>query len=215
MGKESKAAIKKGSEKTWGEHYQNLGKDVYCKKDYIGNTNHLKGLLQAILDLGPKMVCETGIGTGHLSIWLAEHGIKATGIDTDPVIVENAKKFLESEFEELKVEFLIDDAFRHERDYDVIFHQGLVEHFDNVTITKLLQHQIKHCEWLVVSMPLKDYFKQVPEARFGNERELTEGQWRRIIEEANVGKLVRTFRYGVGQYALILEENLLKAKEVK
>lgn len=79
--------------------------------------------------------------------------------------------------------FITGDAFRlresvHDTLYDVVFHQGLLEHFSDAEIAKLLEQQLEIVPVIVFSVPTPEYEKQ----DLGNERLIPPSSWLDILQ---------------------------------
>jgi cyclopropane fatty-acyl-phospholipid synthase-like methyltransferase len=73
----------------------------------------------------PKTSLELGCGLGNFSCYMAEQGIKATGIDFSPIAIERAKK--KAEDKKCKPTFIVDDVTNLkniEEQFDVAFDVG-------------------------------------------------------------------------------------------
>ncbi len=74
------------------------------------------------------------------------------------------------------------DAFdlATEGEYDVIFHQGFLEHFSDEDIKGLVRAQLKSSSYVVLDVPNHRRAEKVRE--FGNERFLRPAHWRDLFE---------------------------------
>jgi glycosyltransferase involved in cell wall biosynthesis len=133
-------------------------------------------------------VLETGVGFGYGAIWLSFRGALATGIDYSQEIVDRANRINQclngSAF------FYFGDMFRLKEyvrsEYDVIFHQGVLEHFSDDEIRDILSQQIEIGRQVVFSVPSVYY----PfEKEFGNERNLSLEEWEAILKDFSIEKL--------------------------
>ena len=104
-----------------------------------------------------KKVLEVGAGMGGDSIFLAKKGAEVTVLDFSPDALELVKKNAEKNKVTLK---LIEADALHipfkEETFDVIFHQGFLEHFKNPKDYLLEQKRIlKTGGYLIVDVPQK------------------------------------------------------------
>lgn len=128
---------------------------------------------------------ETGIGFGYGAIWLSRRGVQAEGIDYSEDIVERAKSI--NEALDGQATFRFGDFFNlaeHiDGTYDVILHQGVLEHFSDDEIREILRQQVRISQYVIFSVPSIHY----PfEREFGNERLLTLHKWKTILEDFDI-----------------------------
>src|SRR5262245_31899876 len=73
----------------------------------------------------PQTILELGCGVGRLSRYLAQHGLRATGVDFSPIAIEKARARVAAD--DAKPEFLVADVTRLdvlEGPFDVSFDVG-------------------------------------------------------------------------------------------
>jgi hypothetical protein len=131
---------------------------------------------------------ETGIGSGYGPVWLSHRGIKAFGLDYSPRLVERAAQI--NNLLHGRATFFAGDLFDlyHEgaEKYDVIHHQGVLEHFTVPQIRAALAQQTACADFVVFSVPSVNY----PfEPEFGDERLLPIEEWERILAPFEVEEL--------------------------
>ncbi|MBI5065267.1 class I SAM-dependent methyltransferase [Candidatus Woesearchaeota archaeon] len=171
----------------WADFYKNTA----SLKDFLGNYYSYE-LFEEIIKHSPKRILEVGTGTGVMSILLSHLGYQTTAIDNDQKVLDNAKK--NSEKFNGKVKFEKADTFKlpySDKSFDVTFSQGLIEHFSNADIEKMLKEQMRVSKKaVVVSVPNNYYsIKEV-----GNERLLTGKSWENLLKRLT-GKKVYSFDY--------------------
>lgn len=140
------------------EHWETLWQEkkkvvqqVYSNEDRI-----LRQLLH-VCDLQGKRVLEVGAGTGRDSFALIEHGAEIVQLDYSV----NSLQILKGLSEELHVQTSIvgGDTFQlpfRDETFDVVFHQGLLEHFRHPQAESLLKENIrvlKRGGYLLVDVP--------------------------------------------------------------
>jgi len=131
---------------------------------------------------------ETGIGSGYGSIWLSKIDVAVDGIDYSQDIVEQANRT--NEQLNGNAEFHFGDMFdlKHyiTKNYDVIFHQGVLEHYEDDKIREILTQQINCARYVIFSVPSINY----PfEREFGDERLMTIKEWEAILKPFKVEEL--------------------------
>ncbi len=139
---------------------------------------------RALCPVGGRAL-ETGVGFGYGAIWLSLHGIHAEGIDYAPAIVERGSEI--SRRLGGSAQFRYGDMFRLAEaapgPYDLIFHQGCMEHFSDDEIHQILRQQVAISRRVLFSVPSAFY----PfEREYGNERLMTTEEWRKILAEFEI-----------------------------
>lgn len=114
-----------------------------------------------------------------MSAFLSYMTPRVVSIDLSRTIVERCRKETRPLFG--RARYAVADAFhldeRGER-YSIAVSQGLMEHFDDDQIGRLVEQQLKVCDRVSFSVPNAAYGKQ----DFGNERLLTVDEWRRLLK---------------------------------
>lgn len=185
----------------WSEFYAG----EYTSLRYLDNITKHMVLIKEILRLKPKRTLEVGTGTGSMAIFINHLGLEVTSIDKEEEILNRAN-VLASKLKQ-KVNFVLCDAFElskrfKPKEFDVVFSQGLFEHFDNEQIIKLLDEQLKVGKVVIFSVPSKYRYQR----DLGNERLLNINQWKRILKDF---KLEYIGYYG-NPGIMILIKNFLK-----
>lgn len=158
----------------WSDYYaQPVDADLYIR--------HLFGqreFLTTILESNCQTMLEVGAGTGVMSIFLSQLGRQVTTLDNDPKIVRlselNREKFGG------KNQVVLGDAFKlpfPDNSFDLVFHQGLLEHFSDVEIHQLIIEHLRVAPVVIFSVPNHNY----PRREFGNERLLTKNKWETVL----------------------------------
>jgi len=167
--------------KKWEEVY----KTENTMEDFIGNVANHSTLLSEIFIERPKRILEIGSGSGTLGIFLSHFNFKVTSIDSNGKVIELAKKH--NKLFSGKVKFIKQDAFKlgfKGDSFDLVYHQGFLEHFSNEEIIALLKEQLRIAPIVVLSVPNNHYgHKDV-----GNERLLSKEGWERILSKFNVAE---------------------------
>lgn len=160
--------------KSWGHFYsQEINIDYFIKNIFF----HLP-LFKSIYQQNPTRILEIGSGTATMSIFLSYLGLQVTSLENDKKVLKEAKKLVKK-FKG-RVNFILGDAFRlpfEDKSFDVVFHQGLLEHFKNEDIFKLLNEHLRVGQIVVFSVPNNYY----PQRDFGNERLLSQKYWEKLL----------------------------------
>jgi len=165
--------------KSWDKFYSN-----WTKKDYEKHITAWKGFCHKIAEFTPKhgKILEVGFGTGMMSIYLATLGFKVTGIDNCKIQIERARR-LAKEIG-VEVNFLHQDILSHsiKSTFDTSFSQGLLEHFSDEYIKKIIKIQFELAKVVLFSVPLDKFGHKSR----GDERLLSENYWKKLIKEYNI-----------------------------
>lgn len=170
----------------WGYFYSKS----YDLDYLIQNTACHREMFDLIFEENPKKVLEVGIGTGSMSIFLSYLGFDVTALDNDKQVLSKAKKLANKL--NGKVKFLLGDAFKipfKDNSFDVVFHQGLLEHFSDEEIYHLLDEQLRIGRIVILSVP-NNLYKQKD---FGNERLLSNEYWDNLLKSRYA--LLNSFSY--------------------
>ena len=124
MSKKGRHSTRQNWERFW-EQKQRV-EDVY------DNAERIVHKLKANVELSGKKVLEVGAGTGRDSFMLVKEGALVYVLD----YAENSLKIMQQLHQKaaLNVQLLQADAFKlpiANNSFDVVFHQGLLEHFRN------------------------------------------------------------------------------------
>ncbi|MFA5967361.1 MAG: class I SAM-dependent methyltransferase [Patescibacteria group bacterium] len=163
----------------WSEYYA-AGLEL---DSYIRNLYGQREFLAEIVATNSQKILEVGAGTGAMSIFLSQLGLDVTTLDNDPAVLKGAEK-ARQEFGGHN-QIVAGDAFKlpfPDNSFDLIFHQGLLEHFTNVQIQQLLDEQLRVAPLVILSVPNANY----PRRDFGNERLLRKKDWENVLRPYQV-----------------------------
>ncbi|PLV56869.1 glycosyltransferase [Thermotoga sp. SG1] len=136
----------------------------YSEHDILSLVNSPEGkvlrsefvnLLNRFFVLKGSKILEAGCGSGIISIDLSKRGAHYTGIDISQDSVNLSEK-VASFFELRNVNFRKMDAFNtvfSEREFDIVFNIGVVEHFQDEDIIKMLKEMARVGRFIVVGVP--------------------------------------------------------------
>lgn len=125
-------------------------------KDVYSNSPRIRENLVPLIDLEDKYVLEVGAGTGRDSLYMAEDGARLVLLDYS---MNSLKLIQEALPASSRVSILGGNAFSlpfHDGTFDVVFHQGLLEHFKKPDAEQLLKENIRVLKpggLLVVDVP--------------------------------------------------------------
>lgn len=164
-------------------------KAYYAKPARLGdlvadNLFHLYFILR-ILMLRPRSLLEVGCGPGHHGILLAKMrsgGGRKCLLDSEPYVLDKARRL--SQAVHAEVEYIVADAFAlpfRNRSFDVVFSQGLLEHFRPEQAELTLVEQIRVSRRAVVfSVPSSEN----PFEGTGDEQRRSVQEWKEISSRA-------------------------------
>ncbi len=158
----------------WKEYYQNL-----TASDFIGNLFGQREFLEEIIRLAPGKSLEVGAGSGSLSIFLSYLGFSVVASDKEPEIIEVIREN-NRRFGGKVREVILADSFRlpyPQDSFDLVFHQGVLEHFADAEIRQMLLEQLRVAPQVLFSVPNQNY----PRRDLGDERLLSGLAWRSIL----------------------------------
>ena len=177
--------------------------------EYYSNSDRVLRNLARTVDLAGKTVLEIGAGTGRDSLHLVEY--KAVVYQLDYAF--NALKLMKDVVAEsgLEAHLIGGDAFQlpfADGTFDIVFHQGLLEHFREPTATNLLKENarvLKPGGLLLVDVPQRYHVYTIMKhilialnAWFaGWEREFSIGELEHKLKEL---KLTPVHSYGEWMY---------------
>lgn len=166
-------------DRTWG--------DVYSKPadvtHFIENINVHKDFLDEMCKVDPKRVVEVGCGSGTLSVFMSHMGCRVTAVDVDDDVLMRAEKASEALNGDVK--FIKGDAFNlpfGDKEFDISFSQGVLEHFSDEDIVKMVTEQLRVSKRVMFSVPNRHYNHK----DFGNERLMSVCEWEKILSEFNI-----------------------------
>jgi len=170
----------------WEEFYAH----PISMREYISNICMHKEFFLSILDEQPQNALEVGLGSATMAAFLSHLGVNVTAVDNNATVLSRAEETCRA----LKVNVRLQkmDAFKLEfdrRSFDVVYHQGLLEHFTDDKIRTLLREQLRVGQVVVFSVPCQTYGRR----DIGDERLLTKDEWEEILSSFRV---VQTQYYG-------------------
>jgi SAM-dependent methyltransferase len=125
-------------------HWESFWEERHDVEGVYSNGDRILRNLQAVMSLRGKRILEIGAGTGRDSFPLAAEGARVTQLDYSV----HSLKILRNLAAQLTVpvEIIGGDTFRlpfRDGTFDVVFHQGLLEHFRKPAAEQLLRENIR------------------------------------------------------------------------
>jgi len=138
-------------------------------------------LLSAVLRRARGAALEVGVGSGAQSALLSRVLPRVVTVDNDARVLAAARYNLERFGRAVRP--VLGDAFAlpfRARAFGVALSQGLMEHFDEPDVVRLIREQLRVCRSVVFSVPSDHY----PRQDVGDERLLPPAAWRRMVDRA-------------------------------
>lgn len=203
--------VKKSTKIHWEKYWKS--------KDHQPQVVHKELLdnLQKIVTIKGKRILEIGTGMGGDSFYLVKKGAEVTVLDFSSAALKKLRASADKE--KVKLHTILADAKKiplEAESFDIIFHQGFLEHFRNPELYLLEQKRIlKKGGFLLVDVPqkfttytLKKHFKMWQGKWFsGWEKEYSINQLESLLRKAGL-KVVCS--YGWGYYGKLYKIRHLK-----
>ena len=163
--------------KTWAKFYANVCGSRRLLEGSILANQAFVGELARLVKAGDK-VLEVGAGTGVLGWPLAQAGIEVTCLDNDEEVLRMCE--INAKVLGANIKYVFGDGFDipfEESSFNLAYSEGLVEHYSDDDIHRLLEEQLRVAPIVVVGVPLEG----CTDIAFGNERWLSVAEWERIL----------------------------------
>lgn len=125
-------------------HWESFWRDRHAVEDVYSNGDRILRNLQRITSLEGLRVLEVGAGTGRDSFPLAQCGARVVQLDYSVQSLAILKE-LAAQLD-MPVDIVGGDTFSlpfRDSSFDVVFHQGLLEHFREPAARRLLEENIR------------------------------------------------------------------------
>jgi ubiquinone/menaquinone biosynthesis C-methylase UbiE len=138
-------------------HWESFWQDKKDIDEVYSNADRILRNLLAVTDLRGKKILEIGAGTGRDSFPLVQHGAEVVQLDYSPQSLRILKNLALEQHVEVTI--LGGDAFSlpfRDETFDIVFHQGLLEHFRKPRAELLLQENVRVLKkggFLLVDVP--------------------------------------------------------------
>lgn len=140
--------------------------------------------LQRYVSRGDQ-VLEVGCGSGTMAVLMADLGIRVTACDIDAELVRRLGSKYSAWICEGQLAIQTADMFClpwAEKHFDLVYHQGVLEHFPDDRIVAALREQARVAHLVAFDVPNNRDTTQP----FGDERLLTVQHWRKLIRAAGL-----------------------------
>lgn len=147
------------------EHWDDFWQQKQSVNEIYSNADRILRNLTRITSLDGKRVLEIGAGTGRDSLPLAKHGALVTQLDYSQNALTLLKRLADAE--KIPVTIVGGDTFSlpfRKHTFDIVFHQGLLEHVRPAQAKDLLRENIRVLKpggLLLVDVPQRYHFYTV------------------------------------------------------
>jgi len=161
----------------WGAYY---AADYTLPRihEHLGHMQYLLSVCRQ--HFGGSRVLEAGTGTGLLAIYLSQEGFNVYGLDYDPDVL-NLNRELNARFGGM-VKLTRGDMFAlpfPDHSLDAIYHQGLLEHFDEGDIVRALSEHTRVAKRVIFTVPTVRWKGGLR----GDERLWTGRTWHALLQD--------------------------------
>ena len=174
--------------KTWSDYYSRLDIGDFLRR--FPFPSQTSSLVARYAQRGDRIL-EAGMGTAVDSIYLSHYEYQIFGIDKELQIVKNARELNESL--KGKAKFIQMDTFKlgfKDNSFDLIFHEGTIEHYNNKEIIEMLKEQLRVAKIVILGVPTSRYPRSAPGTypggSFGDENFLTFRQLKEVLVDFKI-----------------------------
>lgn len=197
----------KREKKDWKSLYNiYIQKDFKNWDDYFHTKMRLKKKFIKLVvkySKNGKPIIECGCGTGKTSVYLATLGIDTYAVDIEKSMVEQTSKLShkinKGNFVKASLNDINNLPFK-KKFFSVAHSSGVMEHFSNKQIVKIINEQLRIADFCIFSVPSKYFDKKM----LGNERFLRKKEWKKIILQSDATIINETgYHYKKFKYRML------------
>jgi len=161
--------------------------EYLSKESLFTNAVRLRYLIWTIeryLPHGSRLL-EVGFGSGATAVLLADLGYRVTALDIDEVLVNRVRSRYADWIRSGRLEVRQADMLAlpwQQQDFDLAYHQGVLEHFPDEQIVQALREQARVARWVIFDVPNHRLMVRP----FGDERLLPPLHWRQLIKQSDL-----------------------------
>jgi ubiquinone/menaquinone biosynthesis C-methylase UbiE len=144
----------------WYSHYKiKFPTFNFTKSDLETFYRQNQTLIDYIINAKPTSIIEAGSGLSRDSLVLASKGVRVTLFDIDQKFLDLGMKNVERLNIKNMVRIVQGDLLNFssiilDRTYDLVFHCGVLEHFEDEKIQKILFEQLKVVPIVIFTVPI-------------------------------------------------------------
>jgi len=168
----------------WGDVYTSMATEYEILATHSFHPPVVSAVI-AMAEICQRPVLEVGVGSGAFTVFLARAGLEIVGIDTEPGIVRMVRELVKQNGLSRTVKIQRMDGFDLKfkaGEFSVAFSQGLLEHFDDEEIARLLAEQRRVAELVVFSVPSVTWVNP----KLADERRMSLNGWRAVLDAIGV-----------------------------
>ena len=160
----------------------------YLKGESLfSNAIRLRNLIWTIQRYVPtgSRALEVGFGSGATAFLLADLGYDVTAVDIDRELVERGGERFGAVVPRGRLDIRQANMLAlpwRGRQFDLAYHQGVLEHFPDEQIVQALREQARVARWVIFDVPNNRH----RDPSFGDERLLPPAHWRRLVGAAGL-----------------------------
>jgi SAM-dependent methyltransferase len=163
----------------WGEQYSRRATEfeVSACGDF---HRELVVAVEAGASLSDKPILEVGPGSGAFTVFFSRRGHRITSVDFCEDIVVMVRELVQRAVAGGSVTIELANAFDlpfDDRQFSVVFSQGLLEHYQDDEILALIEEQRRVSDMVVFSVPLETFVNNP----MPGERRMTLEEWKRVL----------------------------------
>lgn len=186
---------------SWEEHYRTIpiGSERISERKRL-QASFLNEIVNQTIDLDAKLVMEIGVGTGGMSYLINEmlsernHFCTVAGYDLSYQLLCDTIDYVRNR--DSNILGIVGDSLSipfsaGKKTSTILYHQGLLEHYNPDIIRLFLSEQLRVSQRVVFSVPAKGY--PFEKGLLGNENLWSLDEWKEILEPFNV---LKGYSYG-------------------
>ena len=162
-------------------------KQYFQHDSLFSNAIRLQVLIRTISKYAKpgSRLLETGVGSGNTGLLLSNLGYDVTLLDIEGGLINSFQERFPGHVSNKKIKMLLGNLYDLpfvDNSYDVVYHQGVLEHFDDQHIITALREQSRVGRLVVIDVPNSKY----RDRPYGDERWISNKKWSQFIKESSL-----------------------------
>ena len=167
--------------------------DYFFQKKVYARMHH--NFLTIMGNVADKEILEAGCGSGYASILLAQEGAKVTLLDNSQFALEYSKRLCKKLKFRQRIKYILGSVENlpfGENIFDIVHNCGVIEHYDNKIIIKMLREMTRVAKkdgQIMVMIPnllSPEIVYRMAKFGKGSERYISKRKLRKLMEKANL-----------------------------